>query len=180
MLAIVFAVMLQQADYGLVVLPPPPPPPASGQVVWEEPSPAPVAAALVEIPSIPDSARADPYGYERAECSPLIRKASESMEACQARVRTALAANLGDALPPGLAPAGAPDECRLAGAGDRYALQCGAPDRPARADVRPQERICESRPQARPQGGVAWTEECRPADGRPAAEDGLKIRLGGD
>ncbi|MEJ6790126.1 hypothetical protein BrevBR_11290 [Brevundimonas sp. BR2-1] len=171
MLAIVFAVILQQAA---------PLPAATGQVVWEEPAPPPVAAAPVEIPAIPDSARADPYGYERAECSPLIRKASESMEACQARVRAALAANLGDALPPGLAPAGAPDECRLAAAGDRYALQCGAPDRPARADVRPQEQTCESRPRARPEGGVAWTEECRPADGRAPTQEGLKIKLFGD
>lgn len=169
MLAIVFAVMLQQAV-----------PAPTGQVVWEEPAPPPVAAAPVEIPVIPDSARADPYGYERAECSPLIRKASESMEACQARVRIALAANLGDALPPGLTPASAPNECRLAAAGDRYALQCGAPDRPARADVRPQEQTCESRPQARPQGGVAWTEECRPADGRAPTQEGLKFQLGGD
>jgi len=167
--ATVFAVMLQQAA-----------PAATGQVVWEGPVPPPVTAAPIEIPTIPDSARADPYGYERAECSPLIRKASETMEACQARVRIALAANLGDALPPGLAPVGAPDECRLAAAGDRYALQCGAPDRPARAEVRPQERTCESRPQARPQGGVAWTEECRPADGQAPTQGGLRINLGKD
>lgn len=165
MLAIVFAVMLQQA--------------AGGQVVWEAPPPPPVVAPVV-VPAIPDSARADPYGYERAECSPLIRKSTETMEACQARVRIALAANLGAALPPGLAPAGAPDECRLAAAGDRYALQCGGQDRPARADVRPQEQTCESRPQARPQGGVAWTEECRPADGRAPIQDGLKVSLFGD
>ena len=143
MLALVFAVMLQQA--------------ATGQVVWETPAPAdPVeAAAPVEIPAIPDSARADPYGYERAECSPLIRKATESMEACQARVRTALAAHLGTALPPGLAPAGAPDACRLAAAGDRYALQCGAPESPAPASVTPQEQTCGLRPRARREGGVA-------------------------
>ncbi len=152
MLAIVFAVMLQQA--------------AAGQVVWEEPPPPPPAAP-VGIPAIPDSARADPYGYERAECSPLIRKASESMEACQARVRTALAANLGADLPPGLAPPGAPDACRLAAVGDRYALQCGAPDRPARAALAPQEQTCETRPQARPQGGVPGPRNAgRPTDGR--------------
>ena len=165
MIAIVFAVILQQT--------------ATGQVVWETPPPPPPVAP-VEIPAIPDSARADPYGYERAECSPLIRKSTETMEACQARVRTALAANLGADLPPDLAPAGAPDECRLAAAGDRYALQCGAPDRPARAAVTPQEQTCETRPRARPEGGVAWTEECRPADGRAAPEEGLKIRLGGN
>ena len=168
MLAVVLAVMLQQA--------------AAGQVVWEAPAPAdPLAiAAPAGIPAIPDSARADPYGYERAQCSPLVRRSGETMVACQTRVRAALAANLGDALPPGLAPAGAPDECRLAAAGDRYALQCGAPDRPARAEVRPQEQTCESRPRARPEGGVAWTEECRPADGRAPTQDGLRINLGKD
>jgi len=163
MLAVVFAVMMQQA--------------VAGQVVWEAP-PTPTPVASVEIPAIPDSARADPYGFERAECSPLIRKSTETMEACQTRVRIALTANLGDALPAGLALAGAPDECRQEAAGDRYALQCGAPDRPVRASVTPQEQTCETRPRARPEGGVAWTEECRPTDGRAPTQDGLKIQLG--
>ena len=87
--ALAAAVLLQQA--------------APGQVVWQTPVPAEPAAAEAPaaIPTIPDWARADPYGYERSECSPLVRKAEESMEACQARVRTALAANLGDDLPVG-------------------------------------------------------------------------------
>lgn len=164
MLAVVFAALLQQA--------------VAGQVVWEAPPPPP-AAAPVEIPAIPDSARADPYSYERAECSPLIRKSTETMEACQARVRIALAANLGGALPPGLVAPGAPDDCRQEAAGDRYALQCGAPDRPARPVVSPQETTCSSRPRQRPEGGVAWTEECRPADGRAPTQEGLRVRLGG-
>ena len=165
MLAAVFAVMLQQA--------------ATGQVVWETPPPRPAGTvATAPPPPIPDSARADPYGYERAECSPLVRKADDSMEACQARVRVALAAHLGDALPAGLAPAGAPDECRREAAGDRYALQCGAPARPDRPAAVLAERSCETRPRAQPQGGVAWTEECRPANG-VREEEGLTLRLGG-
>jgi len=168
MLAVVFAVMLQQA--------------AAGQVVWQTPAPAEpvVAAAPAGIPAIPDSARIDPYGYERAQCSPLVRRSDETMEACQVRVRAALAANLGDALPPGLAPAGSPDSCRQEAAGDRYALQCGAPSRPDRPTAVLEERTCESRPRAQAQGGVAWTEECRPVSGRTEPEDGLRIRLGGD
>ena len=171
MLAVVFAVMLQQAA---------PLPAAAGQVVWETPAPVqaaqPVAAA--DIPAIPDSARADPYGYERAECSPLIRSSRETLEACQARVRVILAAHLGDALPAGLTPAGAPDECRQEAAGDRYALQCGAPARPDRPAVALEERNCETRPRVQPQGGVAWTEECRPASG-VREDEGLTLRLGG-
>lgn len=170
MLAVVFALVLQQAV-----------PAATGQVVWEAPAPTETApaAATAEIPAIPESARVDPYGYERAECSPLIRKAEESMEACQARVRVALAAHLGDALPAGLAPAGAPDECRQEAAGDRYALQCGAPRRADRPAAALEERTCETRPRAQPQGGVAWTEECRPAGGGRETDDGLRVRLGG-
>ncbi|MDZ4109594.1 MAG: hypothetical protein U1E18_08355 [Brevundimonas sp.] len=167
MLAVVFAVMLQQA--------------ATGQVVWETPTPGePMEGATpVEIPAIPDSARVDPYGYERAECSPLIRKGDESMEACQQRVRGALAANMGAALPAGLTPVGAADNCRQEAAGDRYALQCGAPSRADRPAAVLEERVCDTRPRVQPQGGVAWTEDCRPAGGRRNDDDGLRIRLGG-
>jgi hypothetical protein len=172
MFAVVFAVMLQQTT---------PLPAAAGQLVWETPAPVETApaVAVVEVPAIPDSARADPWGYERAECSPLIRKAEESLEACQARVRVTLAAHLGADLPAGLAPAGAPDECRQEAAGDRYALQCGTPARAARPTAVLEERSCESRPRVQPQGGVAWTEECRPASGVRERDEGLRIRLGG-
>lgn len=172
MLAVVFAVMLQQAA---------PLPVATDQVVWETPLPTAEAApaALVDLPPIPDSARADPYGYERAECSPLIRRAEESLEACQQRVRVTLAAHLGAALPAGLAPTGTLDDCRQEAAGDRYAVQCGAPSRPDRAVAALEERNCETRPRAQPNGGVAWTEECRPASGRRSDGEGLSVRLGG-
>jgi len=168
MLALVAAVILQQA--------------ATGQVVWQ--TPAPPEPVVVEtpaaVPTIPDWARADPYGYERSECSPLVRSADESMEACQARVRGALAANLGDALPVGLAAANAGDQCRQEAAGDRYALQCGAPSRSGPETARLVDRTCETRPRAQREGGVIWTEECRPADGSEPAEEGLRIRLGGN
>lgn len=166
MLAIVFAVLLQQA--------------APGQVVWETPVPPPPAeaAGTADIPAIPDYARTDPWGYERAECSPLVRKAAEPMDACQQRVRMALAANLGAALPEGLAPAGAADNCRQEAAGDRYALQCGAPVRsaPSAPDLR--ERSCTSRPSVTADGAVSFREECT-VGGQEARDEGLRIRLGG-
>ncbi len=172
MLAFAITVMLQQAA---------PLPAATGRVVWETPAPVEAASAVaaVDLPPIPDSARADPYGYERAECSPLIRSSQETLEACQARVRVLLAAHLGADLPAGLAPTGATDECRQEAAGDRYALQCGAPSRPDRPAAALEERTCETRPRVQPQGGVAWSEECRPASGRRENDDGLKFRLGG-
>ena len=166
--AVAAALVLQQA--------------ATGQVVWQTPPPPePVTAeAAAAIPTVPDWARADPYGYERSECSPLIRSASESMEACQGRVRAALAANLGNDLPIGLAAGGAAEDCRQEAAGDRYALQCGAPSRSGPATSRLVEQTCETRPRAQGQGGVAWTEECRPTDGSKPPEEGLRFRLGGD
>ncbi|KQW83096.1 hypothetical protein [Brevundimonas sp. Root1279] len=172
-LALALAVSLQQAPTGQILWQPQPDSPAPATA-------AEVAAPAPALPTIPDWARADPFGYERSECSPLVRKAEESLEVCQARVRSALAANLGSALPPGLAPVNAPNECRQAAAGDRYAVQCGAP-LPAGAPSRTiTEQTCENRPQAQPQGGVTWTQECRPADGSKPAEGGLRFRLGGD
>ena len=171
MLAVVAAVILQQAA-------------ATGQVVWQAPAspaaPDPIIAGAPASPALPDWARADPYGYERSECSPLMRKANESLEACQARVRAALAADLGPALPPGLAGSNPADQCRQEAAGDRYALQCGAPGRSGPAAARLVDRTCETRPRAQREGGVIWTEECRPADGSEPAEEGLSFRLGGD
>ncbi|WP_291834989.1 hypothetical protein [Brevundimonas sp.] len=162
--AVLSALMLQQA--------------APGPVVWTAPAePAPAVTATAAAPAIPDWARADPFGYERSECSPLIRAASEPMEACQSRVRLALAANLGDALPAGLRPSGSPDNCRQEAAGDRYAMQCGAPSRSVPAGPDLSDRNCTTRPAVTNQGAVAFREECT-VGGREVREEGLKINLG--
>jgi len=146
---------------------------APATIVWQEPVAPPPAVVPASLPSLPDWARADPLGYERSECSPLIRAASETMEACQARVRAAVAAHLQtDA-------EGALEDCRRTSAGDRYALQCGTPSRPDRPTSLLSSRTCETRPQLRPGGGVAWTETCRQDEGRPDERDGLELRLGG-
>jgi len=169
MLAAVIAVFLQQAA-----------PAATGQVVWAPP-PLPEPAAVADaapLPPIPDSARADPYGYERAQCSPLIRSAEESLEACQARVRGVLAAHLGHALPAGLTAGADAETCRREAAGDRYAVQCGAPSRSGQATAALEERICETRPQAQEGGGVVWQEECRPASRGGERDEGLTLRWG--
>ena len=166
MLAIFLAAVLQQQA-------------ATGQVVWEAPPPPPVeAAAPADIPALPDYARADPYGYERAECSPLVRRSEETMDACQQRVRAALAANLGPALPSGLAPGGAADNCRQEADGDRYALQCGAPSRsvPPGPDLR--ERSCTTRRTGTEKGAVTYEEVCT-VGGERVRDEGLRIRLGG-
>ncbi len=165
MLAAVVAVILQQA--------------APGQIVWQEPAPPPpVVAEAPAAPALPDWARADPYGYERSECSPLLRKANESLEACQARVRTALALDLG-ALPPGLAGGADAEDCRQAAAGDRYALQCAPRGRtvPSGPDMRVRE--CTTRPRSDGDGRMTFEEVCT-VNGQEDRGDGLRIRLGGD
>ncbi len=48
---------------------------------------------------IPDSALRDPYGFVLSHCSPLVRRSSESLEACEHRVGTALRARLPDFRP---------------------------------------------------------------------------------
>jgi len=43
---------------------------------------------------IPDWALRDPYGFVLSNCSPLVRRSSESLEACEHRVGEALRARL--------------------------------------------------------------------------------------
>ena len=61
---------------------------------------APAADPQIEIP---DSALRDPYGFVLSHCSPLVRRSSESLEACEHRVGTALRARLPDFRPRPLA-----------------------------------------------------------------------------
>lgn len=146
-------------------------------VVWEAPAPeaeTPAASAPVQH-SVPDWGVADPFGYERARCSPLVR-GEKTVETCQAEVRTQLALALGDRLPDGLRPAGMADDCEMAQAqsgGSAYVLQCGARSRPATASSLPQEMECRSRPE-----GGGFTSECRPVNA-PASK-GLSLKLWGD
>ena len=167
--------MLTAAVFSLLLTPQA----ATGQVAWGAPVAPPAAAPPpAQGFSLPEQARRDPFGYERAQCHPLIRPTDEPLETCQTRVRVALYADLGDSLPAALRPTGAPDTCRREAAGDRYAVQCGAPSRPDRPALAMEERVCETRPQAREQGGVVWTEDCRTASPRRADDRRLSLRFG--
>ena len=81
-------------------------------VTWQEAEPAPAVAPATPSIDLPDWARADPFAYERARCSPLVR-GETPLETCQAETRLTLAAALGDALPEALRPAGAPEDCQM-------------------------------------------------------------------
>ncbi len=170
--------MLVAAFAALVLQQAPP-----GGVVWgESPPPAPVAESQADRneTTLPAWALADPFAWERSQCSPLVRR-DASLETCQVRVRAELSANLGDALPAALRPTGLEGDCVPAetGSDGAYAVTC-APQRRERA-VSPgiQERVCATQPQRQTNGAVTWVETCRPASG-PEPEQGLKFRLFGD
>ena len=144
-------------------------------VVWETPAPvvdeAP-AEVVAPVSTLPDWALADPFGWERSQCSPLVSR--EPVDVCQARVRAELSAALGDRLPAGLRPAGEPAPC-LATPGDdgKYPVQCGTPERQATATVTPRVQDCRPRPQ-RQGGSVAFVTDCRADD---ESSRGLSINL---
>lgn len=149
---------------------------AGGAVVWETPppEPEPVSAPVAVETNLPDWALADPFGWERSQCSPLVSR--EPLDTCQTRVRAELSAALGDRLPAGLRPSGEPVPC-LATPGDdgKYPVQCGLPERRAEAAVTPTVPDCRSRP-TRQGGSVAFVTDCRP---QGQSEGGLSFRLGG-
>ncbi len=75
---------------------------------------------------IPDSALRDPYGFVLSHCSPLVRRSSESLEACEHRVGTALRARLPDFRPRPLATtvASASDDPPTATTGTAFGGRC--------------------------------------------------------
>ena len=76
--------------------------------------------------AVPDSALRDPYGFVLSHCSPLVRRSSESLEACENRVGTALRARLPDFRPRPLATtvASASDDPPTAATGSAFGGRC--------------------------------------------------------
>ncbi|SDQ41346.1 hypothetical protein [Brevundimonas sp. 374] len=150
---------------------------AAPTVVWDAPAPE----AVVETPTppfehnVPAWGLADPFGFERARCSPLVR-GQQSMAECQTEVREQLAIAMGSDLPEALRPSGMAGDCqmiRASAAGSDYAVQCGAQSRTAAAPSSLREMDCRPRPV---EGG--FSSECRPVDG--ADKKGLSLTLWGD
>lgn len=145
-------------------------------VVWDTTPPAAAEAPAVKPDhTVPEWGVADPFGYERARCSPLVR-GDAPLEVCQAQVRGQLALALGDALPEALRPAGMAGDCqmmRASAGGSAYAVQCGAPSSAPTASRAPKDMDCRPRPV---QGG--FSSECRPVES--PSDKGLSLRLWGD
>jgi hypothetical protein len=145
---------------------------AAPTVVWDAPPPVAAAPVVAAVHNVPDWGRADPFGFERARCSPLVR-GDKSMEACQAEVREQLALALGSDLPEALRPAGMAGDCQMIRAeagGSTYAVRCGPQSRAAAAPSPLREMDCRPRPS---RGG--FSSECQPVD--TAEDKGLSITL---
>lgn len=128
-----------------------------------------IQTAAPQATPLPAWALTNPFGYERAQCSPLVRE-EEALEACQGRVRRQLAEALGEDLPPALRPATV-ENCRPADAGG--GVICGPERRAARSDAPVLvEQECSNRPT--PEG---FSSECRPVSQRES-RGGLSLRLG--
>lgn len=155
---------------------------AAGTIAWDPraveaaaEAPAPLAPA---VSTLPDWARADPYAWERSQCSPMIRK-DASMELCQVRVRTELAAALGERLPARLSPDGI-EGCRQVSNGSGgYQLTCAPVERTLNSTPAPVAEVCEERPIRNANGAVTFGRECKPATGA-SSKQGLTFRLNGD
>lgn len=165
LVAVIAAIALQQA---------------AGSIAWDSPvlpaETAPEApAASPPAAALPDWARADPFAWERAQCSPMVRK-EDTMEACQVRVRSELALALGDRLPPALAPSGV-EACRqVANEAGGFELTCAPVQRSLNATPAPVAEICEDRPVRNANGAVTFGRECRPASG-PADRSGVGFTI---
>ncbi len=75
---------------------------------------------------IPDSALRDPYGFILSHCSPLVRRSSETLEACEHRVGSALRARLPDfrPRPPATMVASGADDPADARSGTAFGGRC--------------------------------------------------------
>lgn len=155
---------------------------AAGMISWNPPIEpdvnAPVVAPAAPAAVLPDWALADPFAWERSQCSSMIRK-DEGLEMCQARVRTDLAAALGDRLPAALAPSGIEGCRQVTNPAGGYVLTCAPVRREMSAGVAPVAEVCEERPTATGNGAVSFERRCTPATGT-ATRDGLTFKLGGD
>jgi hypothetical protein len=109
----------------------------------------------------------------------MIRK-DASLEACQMRVRSDLAAALGDRLPERLSPDKIEGCRQVANRAGRYVLTCAPVERTMNGGpAAPAAEACDDRPVRNANGAVTFNRECRPANGAPGA-GGLKLQLNRD
>lgn len=155
---------------------------AAGAIAWDTPTSPSASEARASAASptstLPDWARADPYAWERSQCSPMIRKEA-SLELCQVRVRSELAAAMGDRLPAGLSPEAIAGCRQVSNGAGGYQTTCAPVERTLNATPAPVAEVCDERPVRNANGAVTFERQCQPASGA-ASKDGLVLRLNRD
>ena len=149
--------------------------PAFGIILSDDPEPPVVEVAKRPVPNLPPHAISDPFGWERSQCSPYIRK-DESLQECQVRVRADLQAVMGAALPANLHPTLGLEHCTPGNAENGFKVECKPrqmvlPNRPNLDD-----RQCENQPSLQGDGRVIMQTVCRSTGAQPTPE-GLSLTL---
>lgn len=149
--------------------------PVKGIILSDDPVPPEVEEVKRPAATLPPHALSDPFGWERSQCSPYIRK-DEPLEVCQVRVRSDLQAAMGEALPSALMPTAGLENCSPGNAENGFKIECKPrqmtlPNRPNL-----QDRHCENQPQRQPDGRVIIQSVCRStATEAPSSEGGLTL-----
>jgi len=134
--------------------------PAFGIILSDDPVPPVVEEVQRPRPNLPAHALSDPFGWERSQCSPYIRK-DEPLDHCQMRVRLDLQAVMGEALPAGLRPTSGFEHCTPGTAETNFKLDCNPRQMSLPASPNLQDRSCENRPERQPDGRVIIQTDCR-------------------
>ena len=149
--------------------------PAFGIILSDDPEPPAEEVVQRPKPDLPAHALTDPFGYERSQCSPYLRK-DEPLEHCQVRVRSDLLAVLGDALPSSLRPTAGLENCRPGNAENNFQIECRPRNMTLPALPNLQDRTCENRPERLPDGRIVIQTDCRSTGPeQPKKERGLVL-----
>ena len=149
--------------------------PAFGITLSDDPEPPVVEEAKRQVPNLPAHALADPFGWERSQCSPYIRR-DEPLEHCQVRVRSDLAAVMGDRLPSALRPTAGLENCTPGKAENNYKIECKPREMVVPNAPNLQDRQCENQPQRQPDGRVVIQSVCR-STGTDTPAQGLRFGI---
>lgn len=119
-----------------------------GSISWQVDTPPMPSQEMVSTaggPRLPAWALADPFAWERSQCSALLR-GEVSLDACQIRIRSDLRAALGADLPVALSPRSL-----------RPTLSSPRNDRPL---PEPVERVCQTRTSQLIGGKMVYSDDC--------------------
>lgn len=153
--------------------------PVFGIILSDDPEPPVEQVVERPKPNLPAHALSDPFGYERSQCSPYIRK-DEPIEHCQVRVRSDLLAVLGDDLPSALRPAKSLENCIPGTAENNYQIVCNPRQMTLPSQPIVQDRHCVNRPERMANGTIAVSTQCTPIGPEPDKQERRIVIFGND